>query len=40
MVLLGFAWFVYALDAANARLPYTISEVAGGLWGGVFLTSG
>jgi signal transduction histidine kinase len=40
MVLLGFAWFVYALDAANARLPYTISEVAGGLWGGVFLHLG
>jgi signal transduction histidine kinase len=40
MVLLGFAWFVYALDAANARLPFTISQVLGGLWGSVFLHLG
>src|SRR6478672_5202046 len=33
MVMLGFAWFVYCLDAANGRVPYTISQVAGGLWG-------
>src|SRR5215212_2153422 len=40
MVALGFAWFVYTLDASNARLPFTISQVAGGLWGGVFLHLG
>jgi signal transduction histidine kinase len=38
MVLLGFAWFLSMLEAANARLPYTLSLVfAGGLWGAVFL---
>src|SRR3954447_14213785 len=40
MVLLGFAWFIYALDAANARLPFTASQVLGGLWGGAFLHLG
>ena len=40
MVLLGFAWFVYCLDGANGRIPYTISQVAGGLWGAVFLHLG
>ena len=40
MVLLGFAWFVYALDAANDALPYTASQVLGGLWGGAFLHLG
>ena len=40
MVLLGFAWLVYCLDAANEPLPYTISQVAGGLWGAVFLHLG
>jgi len=37
MVLLGFAWFLSTLGAANAPLVYTFSLVAGGLWGGVFL---
>jgi signal transduction histidine kinase len=40
MVLLGFAWFVYALDAANGRIPFTISQVLGGLWGAAFLHLG
>ena len=40
MVVLGFAWFVYALDAANDALPYTASQVLGGLWGGAFLHLG
>ena len=40
MVLLGFAWFLFTLDAANAPLVYTIGVVAGGLWGGVFLHLG
>src|SRR5215218_5788624 len=40
MVLLGFAWFVYCLDAANGRFAYTLSQVAGGLWGSVFLHLG
>jgi signal transduction histidine kinase len=40
MVLLGFCWFVYTLDAANSRLVYTIALVAGPLWGGVFLHIG
>jgi signal transduction histidine kinase len=37
MVALGFAWFFGGLSFANAPLPYTISQVFGGLWGGVFL---
>ena len=37
MVLLGFAWFLSGLAFANARLPYSIAFVIGGLWGGVFL---
>ncbi|HMI69800.1 MAG TPA: hypothetical protein VK510_07370, partial [Solirubrobacteraceae bacterium] len=40
MVLLGFAWFLYTLDAANSRLVYTFALVVGGLWGGVFLHLG
>jgi signal transduction histidine kinase len=40
MVVLGFAWFVYTLAAANSRLVYTIALVVGGLWGGVFLHLG
>jgi signal transduction histidine kinase len=40
MVLLGFAWFLYTLAAANSRLVYTFSLVTGGLWGGVFLHLG
>jgi signal transduction histidine kinase len=37
MVWLGFAWFVSALNFANSPLVYSVSLVAGGLWGGVFL---
>jgi signal transduction histidine kinase len=40
MILLGFAWFLYVLDAANSPLVYTIAVAAGGLWGGVFLHLG
>jgi signal transduction histidine kinase len=40
MVVLGFAWFLYTLDAANSRLVYTFALVVGGLWGGVFLHLG
>jgi signal transduction histidine kinase len=37
MVLFGFAWFVSVLHFADSALLYSISVVAGGLWGGVFL---
>jgi signal transduction histidine kinase len=37
MVGLGFAWFFAGLSFANAPVPYAISQVFGGLWGGVFL---
>jgi signal transduction histidine kinase len=40
MVLLGFAWFLFTLDAANSAVVYTFALVAGGLWGGVFLHLG
>jgi signal transduction histidine kinase len=40
MVLLGFAWFQFMLEAANSALVYTYAHVAGGLWGGVFLHLG
>jgi len=40
MVLLGFAWFLFILRAANAPLVYTFALVFGGLWGGVFLHIG
>jgi signal transduction histidine kinase len=40
MILLGCAWFVFTLDAANSRLIYTIALIIGGLWGGVFLHLG
>jgi signal transduction histidine kinase len=40
MVLLGFAWFVFTLDASDVPLVYTLSAVFGGLWGGVFLHLG
>jgi signal transduction histidine kinase len=40
MVLLGFAWFLYTLQAANSRLVYTLALVVGGVWGGVFLHLG
>jgi signal transduction histidine kinase len=37
MVLLGFAWFLSALGLANARLPYSLGLILGGLWGALFL---
>ena len=40
MILLGFAWFLFTLDAANSALVYTVALVAGALWGGVFLHLG
>jgi signal transduction histidine kinase len=40
MVLLGFAWFLSTLDAANSRLVYTFALVVAGLWGSVFLHIG
>ena len=40
MILLGFAWFVYALSAANSPAIYTFALVVGGLWGAVFLHLG
>ena len=33
MILLGFAWFLFTLDAANSPLVYTFALVTGGLWG-------
>ena len=40
MVLLGFAWFLFTLDASDSSLVFTISQVTGALWGGVFLHLG
>jgi signal transduction histidine kinase len=40
MVLLGFAWFLSTLTAANSPLVYTIGLLTAGLWGGVFLHLG
>src|SRR3954466_14766911 len=40
MVLLGFAWFLFCLDAANGPAVHTFALVGGGLWGGVFLPLG
>src|SRR4051794_4367577 len=40
MVRLGLAWFLFALDAADAAALYTVALVAGGTWGGVFLHLG
>lgn len=40
MVLLGFAWFLFTLDASNSPLIYTFALITGGLWGGVFLHLG
>ena len=37
MVLFGFAWFVSALSLTNSALLYSIAQITGGLWGGVFL---
>jgi signal transduction histidine kinase len=40
MVLLGFAWFLFTLDAANSPLVYTLALMTGSLWGGIFLHLG
>ena len=40
MILLGFGWFLDAVDAANAPLLYTIPTAIGGLWGALFLHLG
>jgi signal transduction histidine kinase len=40
MILLGFCWFLYTLDAANSRLVYTLALIVGSVWGGVFLHLG
>ncbi len=40
MILLGFAWFLYALEASDVPLVYTLALVFGPLWGGVFLHLG
>src|SRR5690349_24491908 len=40
MVVLGFAWFVFTMQASNAPLVYTVAVAVGGLWGGVFLHLG
>ena len=40
MVLLGFAWFLYTLAAADWPPLHTAALVVGGLWGGVFLHLG
>jgi len=40
MVALGFAWFLFTLDAANSPALYTFALVVGGVWGGIFLHLG
>jgi signal transduction histidine kinase len=40
LVLLGFAWLLSTLEAANAALPYTIALTIGGVWGALFLHLG
>jgi signal transduction histidine kinase len=40
MVALGFAWFLFTLDASNSPAVYTFAQVIGGLWGAVFLHLG
>jgi signal transduction histidine kinase len=40
MVLLGFAWFLFTLDAANSPLVYTVALLTGSLWGSLFLHLG
>jgi signal transduction histidine kinase len=40
MILLGFSWFLYTLDAADSPLLYTLGLVLGGLWGSLFLHIG
>jgi signal transduction histidine kinase len=40
MVALGFAWFLFNLQASNNAVLYTIGLVLGGLWGSFFLHLG
>jgi signal transduction histidine kinase len=40
MILLGFAWFLFTLDASDSRLLFTVALVTGGLWGAVFMHLG
>jgi signal transduction histidine kinase len=40
MVALGFAWFLFTLDASNSPAVHTFAQVIGGLWGAVFLHLG
>ena len=37
MVLIGFAWLANAIGTSSSPLLYTVGQVTGGLWGGVFL---
>jgi signal transduction histidine kinase len=37
MVLQGFAWFLAALSLTDSPALYAFAQLAGGLWGGVFL---
>jgi len=37
MVLQGFAWFLAALALTDSPALFTLSQLTGGLWGGVFL---
>jgi signal transduction histidine kinase len=40
LVVLGFAWLLSTLEAANSAFLYTIGLTLGGLWGAVFLHLG
>jgi signal transduction histidine kinase len=40
MILLGFAWFLFTLQAANSPLVYTFGLITGSLWGAIFLQLG
>ena len=40
MVLLGFAWFVFCLEASDADVVYTFALLTGAVWGSVFLHIG
>ena len=40
MVGLGFAWWLFTLQASNSAFVHTVALVTGGLWGGFFLHIG
>ncbi len=40
MVLLGFAWFVFCLEASDSDVVYTFALLTGAVWGSVFLHIG